>query len=89
MKKKEISTYVALTLLSFAGMFGIAQNSGEEPAEILAEVESLSSSENDDIDKLTCHCSLIRSNNCATDNWGSECASGKNVHCWNYKRNCS
>lgn len=55
----------------------------------LAEAESLAPTEESDVDKLTCHCSLLYSKNCAVDNWGAECASGKNVHCWSYKNNCS
>lgn len=70
-------------------MCNVASSPPEKYLMSVADAESLASSEESDVDKLTCHCSLISSKSCAVDNWGAECASGKNVHCWFYNRNCS
>lgn len=52
-------------------------------------IEALASGE-DEGDHLTCYCALMSDNNCAVNNNGSsKCASGNNVRCWEYDRNCN
>jgi hypothetical protein len=38
---------------------------------------------------ITCKCSKIQDQNCATNNWGSICAGGDNAKCWEYNLNCN
>lgn len=88
--KKEIILYTIVTFCSLLVMGIVIHNPIKQNVSIIEEdVESLSSGENDDVDKLECSCSLKNSQSCAVDNWGSECASGKNVECWRYNQNCS
>ena len=89
MKRKELIFYFVASLFSIMLMCYIALKPSEERLMSLVEAESLAPTEESDVYKLTCYCSLLHSQNCATDNWGSECASGKNVKCWTYNRNCS
>ena len=90
--KKEITFYSIGIICSIILMVLITQGQNNESSlNNLTEAEALAPSEGSgsDVDKLQCFCSLWRSQNCATDNWGSECASGKNISCWYYNRNCS
>ena len=83
--------------ITCAAILGIAvsicifpKNKTDDATVLVAEgIEALSDGDNNDVDKLICQCSWYNDNSCAVDNWGSECASGKNVHCWEYNKNCS
>jgi hypothetical protein len=55
---------------------------------MLANVEALAQDENGGTN-VVCKCSRMQTQNCAVNNWGAQCASGNNVHCWEYNLNCN
>jgi hypothetical protein len=55
----------------------------------LANVEALAQESGGGGTNVVCKCSKMQDQNCAANNWGSNCASGNNVHCWEYNLNCN
>lgn len=58
-----------------------------DDAQLLTPAQALAQDESGVM--LICRCSMLTTQNCATNNWGAQCAGGQNVMCWNYNLNCN
>ena len=54
-------------------------------------IEALAAGKDDETfgPNITCHCSRLKTGNCAVNNWGPVCAGGRNIHCDEWNTNCN
>lgn len=55
--------------------------------QLLSQIEALAS-DTESGGNIVCRCSKITDQSCATNNKGSQCASGDNIHCEEWNLNC-
>ena len=55
----------------------------------VANIEVMLTSGENTSDNVFCKCSWYKDNDCKVDNWGEQCASGRNIKCSDYNSNCS
>ena len=55
----------------------------------VANIEVMLTSGENTSDNVFCKCSKYKDNDCKVDNWGAQCASGRNIKCSDYNSNCS
>jgi hypothetical protein len=88
--KKYFLCGIALLAIAATTVFNVNLNSQNKNLSVgaLANIEALASEE--DGTSLSCYCALMSDSSCAVNNNGSSlCASGVNVKCWEYNRNCN
>lgn len=84
--RKKILLLCSLCAIVCSLAITVVTSSDNSLKESFIPIEALAQDEDD---KLVCKCSLTTNQNCATNNWGTKCATGVNVHCWSYNLNCN
>lgn len=80
---------LAFSAILFAGVVSLSVFANEQKRfdDLFdTNVEVLTNGEGTNV---VCKCSRISKQNCASNNWGTVCASGYNPMCWNYNLNCN
>lgn len=85
--QKKILLLCSLIAIVFSMAVTVATSSNNSLKESLIPTEALAQGESGIM--LVCKCSRITKQNCATNNWGANCAGGVNIRCWDYNLNCN
>lgn len=89
--KTNLFIIIAVVLLGIASATTILAVKEFKNAIDTDSVEALAAGNDDETfgPNLTCHCSRLKTGNCAVNNWGSVCAGGRNIHCDEWNTNCN
>ena len=85
--RKKILLLCSLSAIVISLAITVVTSSNNSFKECLVPTEVLAQGESGIM--LICKCSKTTKQNCATNNWGTECAGGMNVRCWDYNLNCN
>ena len=89
--KKDVFILAAAVLFCIASATTVLAIKEFKDAVGTDSIEALAAGKDDETfgPNITCHCSRLKTGNCAVNNWGSVCAGGINIHCDEWNTNCN